>query len=1245
MAIITDIKKRIQELSPAQFQEFCDVLIHKKGYGIVHGLGMQAGTGNTTKGNPDTYFRKDNGKYVFVAYTIEQGNIYNKLKKDINKCLDVTKTGLNPQNIDEIIICHTSSNLKAGDENQLYDFCKSKGISLQIWGIDEIANLVHNKYRSLANDYLSLSLDTNQIFSYDEFVEKYDQNGMSAPLNTVFQYREKEKKNIESLLNEAKVVIVTGKAGVGKTRLVLESIKHFSSDHNLTLRCVKDNKLDLYNDLVFTTENHGDYLFFVDDANEVDQLNLILDYITKKKTGYNVKIIMTVRDYVKGDVIVEVKKYTLPKIVEIGSFSDDEIKGFLNENLHILNERYIDQIIRIAEGNPRIAYMAGRLAFEKQNLNAIRDVSQLYDTYYSKYVNGSLGKDDKLCFTAGLLAIVKSVNLNELSVLNEIIGLYGMTQDMFIEKIKKLSSLEVVEIKLEKVAILSDQCLSNYMLYYVFFERKLVAFSDVIKFGYTNYRRHITKSLNTIFNIFSSDKVFDYFKKEILKVWKYFKDNSNSDYVHFVEDFHVLDPEESFLFVQSKLQNLKDGNFNPLSVDFKINEGSSDRDVLNFLTGYRNSNYLNYVMDLILEYCIKSEAFLKCGCSWLENNYGVDIESANFDYYTEVVISKYLASAIENGNQIAMIVGLKWASYSLGFNFQPIEMGRNNTIKFCNFNVTYSVGLKEYRSVCWNIMLILASNTLLKKRVMNFLYDYANHLYGDVDIELVKGDCEYVEKLLSEICCDDIDFFELINCLSNNINKLSLSIDEKWDSMLHGDLWELHQLLTFNYHNSNMEYEEYDETRKEAIIQYGKSLSTSKIKNFVQTANQLFTDLTKNRNNYYINEGINLIVDQFDVEKLKVFLDEFMRCGPNLDVNPTKILHMLNRKTDSSQLLESIKEAQFPQKMYWRYIFFDTLPEEKVNENMLNEFIIFLKDDVANVEKVAKYRNIKVLDKFLSIEPDIYRKICLYFALNYSSNPLIIGSYLSSLFDIRTYSLEKLNELFKGDLDFVSKIYFMLLRENHHLDYSSDYLVHFLSLGDSNIHRYSKILISYHFNDFSYAYLQIQSLWNSQNYINYFNTILYDLLKEDLYIWTFGNIFKELLVNREGNSFAVSQRQEQWVKLIVEENAFNDCIKDIFEGICELRDGIRIIAIKAFINVNQDYEIFKHLKLVPSHWSGVNSFVPAYQKQIDFYKSLFPLFTEMRFLKHKAFIKEKISYLENSIEKEKIDNIIDDMLM
>lgn len=88
MSNITDIKRRILELAPAPFQEFCDTLISKQGYGIVHGLGMKSGTGNTTRGNPDTYFRKENGKYVFVVYTIQQTSIFSKIKEDIDKCLD-----------------------------------------------------------------------------------------------------------------------------------------------------------------------------------------------------------------------------------------------------------------------------------------------------------------------------------------------------------------------------------------------------------------------------------------------------------------------------------------------------------------------------------------------------------------------------------------------------------------------------------------------------------------------------------------------------------------------------------------------------------------------------------------------------------------------------------------------------------------------------------------------------------------------------------------------------------------------------------------------------------------------------------------------------------------------------------------------------------------------------------------------------------------------------------------------------
>ena len=278
---ITDIKRRILELAPAPFQEFCDVLISKLRSGALHGFGMKSGTGNTTIGNPDTYLRKENGKYIFVAYTIQQSGIFSKLKEDIEKCLDSSKTGLDVNEIEEIICCHTSSNLSAGDDKSLHDICEDHGITLTILGLDEIASLVHNRFRSLAKNNLGLSIDTNQILTIDDFVTQCDANGMSAPLNTQFQYREKEFNEIASALENNSVVIVAGNAGVGKTRLVLESVRDFSSNYGYQLLCVKSNNLGLYEDLVSATEQPGKYLFFVDDANELVELNQILAYITK----------------------------------------------------------------------------------------------------------------------------------------------------------------------------------------------------------------------------------------------------------------------------------------------------------------------------------------------------------------------------------------------------------------------------------------------------------------------------------------------------------------------------------------------------------------------------------------------------------------------------------------------------------------------------------------------------------------------------------------------------------------------------------------------------------------------------------------------------------------------------------------------------------------------------------------------------------------------------------------------------
>lgn len=634
MSSITDIKRRIIELGPAEFQEFCDTFLSKKGCGNVHGYGMKAGTGKTTKGNPDTYFRKENGKYVFVAYTMQDQGIYSKIKEDVEKCLDVLKTGIETSGIEEIICCHISSNLNAGDDKKLHDICEEQGVRLTIYGVDEIANQVYSFYPSLVT-YLGLSIDTNQILSVDDFIIQCDANGMSAPLRTNFQFRISEKEKIINALLENNVVVVTGKAGVGKTRLALEAIKEFSNSNGYKLLCVKNNNLSLYEDLVSATEQRGKYLFFIDDANELAELSHVLEYVTKGYLGYEVRIIATVRDYAKGNVISEIKNYVNPYITMIEPLKDDEIISFLDENLGIKNLNYIEKIVKISKGNPRMAYMAGKLALEKETLSAIKDVSQLYDAYYRKYVDNALGEDNDLCLTAGILAVINTVILNDLSALQGIFKYYGISNEVFTSKVRQLAQLEVVEIHLNQVASLSDQCLANYMLYYVFFQRKILPLGEVLEIGYRYFRNSVIQSVNTILNFFESDATKEYCREEILKVWEKLKISNDDCYEKFVEDFHLFKPEEGFLLVKERIDELGHEQFNPLSIDFRENQYIMNDRLLNLLLGYNYSDNINYVIELLIEYCSKSSKNLILGSDWLKNNYGIDIYSYRYDYYSQ----------------------------------------------------------------------------------------------------------------------------------------------------------------------------------------------------------------------------------------------------------------------------------------------------------------------------------------------------------------------------------------------------------------------------------------------------------------------------------------------------------------------------------------------------------------------------------------------------------------------------------
>ena len=129
------------------------------------------------------------------------------------------------------------------------------------------------------------------------------------------------------------------------------------------------------------------------------------------------------------------------------------------------------------------------------------------------------------------------------------------------------------------------------------------------------------------------------------------------------------------------------------------------------------------------------------------------------------------------------------------------------------------------------------------------------------------------------------------------------------------------------------------------------------------------------------------------------------------------------------------------------------------------------------------------------------------------------------------------------------------------------------------------------------------------------------------------------------NDEIIKCNQMHWIEYMINKNAKNDEIIDLFYAIAVCSDEVRRKALKLFLQRNQDIEMFKKLSLFRNSLSVTGSFVPALERRIKFLESLYPLVSGMNYLEHKVFIQNQIESLKKEIKGEKIDDLLKDKLI
>jgi DNA polymerase III delta prime subunit len=1017
MSKLTDIKYQIDQLDGGSFQNLCDKYLSCKGYGVGYSFGMKTGTNKTAKGNPDTYFLTQDGKYVFVMYTTQKDNFVKKALEDLEKCFDLSKTGLPSEDIAEIVYCHTCGRISPGDSQLLHKYCEERNTVLSLIGLDDLGNDLYQNYPGIAKDFLNISIDTGQITSLSEFMQTHDANKMSAPLQTEFMLREEELKSAKEKLNLSDVLVLSGPAGVGKTRLALQLCEEIAAESEYEILCIKSNGLELYDDLITALETGKNYLIFVDDANELTGLHFVLELLPKSAIGRKCikKVVITVRDYARQQVVKQILEVEKPEILKVGSLKDGEIRKLVETIFGITNHVYLDRIVSIAEGNARLAMLAGKVAAQTGCIDSIRDATELYEHYYGKQIEAIMSSETGIA-SAGIMAFLQALRLDNLERLKPIFDAINLTERQFISDLRQFHTQELLDLCHDKAAKISDQSFSNYLIKYVFVDQKIIPLSEMIKNCFFLNQEKTISACNILLKVFSDKDVQDYVNEQVKIVWDCLRSDTES-FFPFFKAFCMVRPTETLVFINDLIELESPHKFNVRSIAFKKTESekSISDDIIGILCRFRTHSQLPEAIELLLLYYQKRPDLFEQVYSAFISRFGVDKDASRYGYFTQKTAVEQLCVAVEsNPTDEILLLFVRVAEDYLKLSFSRVEGGRQHTFTFYTMPLMLHDAVLEYREMLLQQVYKIYISGECREDIESLLMDYCTGHEENENYQIIKHELDLILSFFALFSPE-----KLYHCvIAEHINEIAKYAEYDCGNALEPFL-NSHKYQIYNALNTNhgvmlqLGYQEYNMWHKKQVQNMVREYRSREFQYLFQVCKECIE--TIDRDECRLSFGVEYAIDTFSKnQELYInVVNEYLNADTPYNIRASWVLHNLFKMMPAEEVKKFIESHTFSQKNTWLWFFYVELPTEQISADWANDFLKYLESDPQHIRS-SPYRPLDEIEKFECVDRDMILKASRVILSLYKESPFVISLYFYHMMNSYHAEVCEIIDKYKG---------------------------------------------------------------------------------------------------------------------------------------------------------------------------------------------------------------------------------------
>lgn len=1223
MASLIDIEYRIDQLDGGTFQRFCDAYLTLKGYKNQYSLGMHMGTNKTTIGNPDTYFKDENDKYIFVMYTTQKSDFEKKLLDDIEKCFNVE--GISTDDISKIIFCHTNGRVSVGLDKKAKDICRKKGIELLLIGINELTNDVYFNYPILAEEYLDLSIDTGQIMPLDRFICNHDKVEIAAPLETKFCLREKELKEAKVLLEEKNILIVLGLPGVGKTRFSLKLCEELKEEENAKVLCIRSNGLNLHNDIAFLVRKNEKYVLFVDDINEFKDFKSILDFLVKKDIDF--KMIATVRNYAFENMKKIINEFFRFNLLKLDLFKSEEIEKIINENYEIKNCTCIDMIIDISKGNARLAMLLAKIVKNDKKIKPISSIDELYGCYYSKQID-FLHEKETLLVSLGIVSFIECIELNCLDKLDDIFKVANIEKKQFRKDMDTLYELELVNIFDGKIVKIIDQAFGDYLIKYIFIDKKIISFKDMIKIYFFIDTERTIYICNTIMNVFADKELETFVKNEIISIWDEIKSDKEKFKIFF-KSFYIIRPIETLVLLNEEIEKMSVEEYDVSCIKFKNNENLDTINdyIISILAGFKDTQNLSEAVDLLFKYYKKKPRIFKDFYIVCTRYWGIDHTSDRNNYYSIKMVIEKLNDFIGNNFQDNNIfLFIKIAEYYLKLGFSSTELCRERTIRIWNIPLSCTDLIIELRKSLWENLCKIYIRDKFKIDIENILMKYSYDLRS-INEDLIKNDMQHFIEIFNYF-----DVNNIYHCIiAERIKNISKSIKVNYSKQLNPFLESKQAQIFFTFRcNDNttieMDWKEEQEYYKQKISKLIKDYSYEDYVYLMKFLKRCSDESKNNKNIVQIQLGVQYFFEILDKNSdmyIKI-VELYIKYNTPYNIFPADILLNLFKLSSIEKVKEMIIMCEYDQKNTWLWYYYMEVPKEYITLKLKDEFLGFV-SEIPNEDNSYKNRLLINLKKYKKVDKDIFVNFTNIILKNTKKYPYLWDMYFIPTF----YNFETLNWIqeYDSNISLLEDIYLNCI-ERQNIDYEGKLLAELVAKDKSFLYRFLDSIPERFEQHWEYI-SPLSAILKKDDFIEIFNEVFVYLCDKSSILNSKAYIIKELL-DKES-----IEKQDACINEIIKK--YNLDMKKIcflFESIVELPYKRRVKFISNFIRLNKDFNDFEKIQLHSNMLSGWGSFIPKIQERIEFLKEIDNLFSGIDYLKHKQYIETRIRNCENDIKYE-----------